>query len=79
MSAGVTCTVYCLWAFELRDASGVPWTTISIAPFVLGLLRYAVDVDRGTAGAPEDILLRDRFLVGIGVVWAVVFSLGVIN
>ena len=79
MSAGVTCTVYCLWAFELRDASGVPWTTISIAPFVLGLLRYAVDVDRGTAGAPEEILLRDRFLVGIGVIWVVIFSLGVIS
>jgi decaprenyl-phosphate phosphoribosyltransferase len=78
MSAGVACTVYCLWAFELRDTSAIPWTTISIAPFVLGLLRYAVDVDRGRAGAPEEIILGDRILLGIGVVWAVVFGLGVV-
>jgi decaprenyl-phosphate phosphoribosyltransferase len=79
MSAGVACTVYCLWAFELRDTGAVPWTTISIAPFVLGLLRYAVDVDRGTAGAPEEIILGDRILLGIGVLWAVVFGLGVVT
>jgi len=79
MSAGVASTVYCLWAFELRDSSAVPWTTISIAPFVLGLLRYAVDVDRGTAGAPEEIILRDRVLLGTGLVWAVIFALGVIS
>jgi decaprenyl-phosphate phosphoribosyltransferase len=79
MSAGVACTVYCLWAFELRDTSAIPWTTISIAPFVLGLLRYAVDVDRGRAGAPEEIILGDKILLGIGVLWAGVFGLGVIS
>ena len=79
LSAGVACTVYCLWAFELRPASGVPWSTISIAPFLLGLLRYAVDVDRGEAGAPEDIMVRDRVLLGICALWAVTFGLGVIS
>jgi decaprenyl-phosphate phosphoribosyltransferase len=79
MSASVTCTVYCLWAFELRETTtGVPWSTISIAPFVLGLLRYAVDVDRGAAGSPEDIVLRDRVLLGLGIIWATVFVLGVL-
>jgi decaprenyl-phosphate phosphoribosyltransferase len=81
LSAGVTCTAYCLWAFELlrSGATGVPWPTISIAPFVLALLRYAVDVDRGTAGAPEDIVLRDRVLLGLGVIWAATFALGVLT
>ena len=79
LSAGVACTVYCLWAFELRPDSGVPWSTISIAPFLLGLLRYAVDVDRGTAGTPEDIVMRDHVLLGIGVVWALTFGLGVVS
>jgi decaprenyl-phosphate phosphoribosyltransferase len=79
LSAGVTCTAYSLWAFELmEDDRGFPWQTISIAPFVLGLLRYAVDVDRGEAGAPEDIVLRDRVLLGLGVVWAVSVGLGVL-
>ncbi|MGY1746341.1 decaprenyl-phosphate phosphoribosyltransferase [Blastococcus sp. SYSU D00695] len=80
LSAAVTCTVYCLWAFELRQTTGaIPWSTISIAPFVLGLLRYAVDVDRGAAGSPEDIVLRDRVLLGLGLVWAAVFVLGVVG
>ena len=45
-----------------RRDSGVPWHTISIAPFVMGMLRYAVDVDAGTAAEPEDIVFRDRVL-----------------
>jgi decaprenyl-phosphate phosphoribosyltransferase len=79
LSAAVACTMYCLWAFELRAPHGVPWTTISIAPFVLALLRYAVDVDRGTAGTPEDIVLHDRVLLGLGAIWAAVFLLGVLS
>lgn len=80
LSAGVACTAYCLWAFELRRAyPGFPWETLSIAPFVLGLLRYAVDVDRGAAGAPEEIVLRDRVLLGLVVLWLVFVVVGVIS
>jgi decaprenyl-phosphate phosphoribosyltransferase len=78
LSAGVTCTTYSLWAFEMGEIQeGIPWSTISIAPFVLAILRYAVDVDKGTAGAPEDIVLRDRVLLGMGVVWLVTVGMGV--
>lgn len=78
LSAGVACTAYSLWAFEMRELStGFPWQTLSIAPFVLGLLRYAVDVDRGEAGAPEEIVLRDRGLLVLGVAWAALVALGV--
>jgi decaprenyl-phosphate phosphoribosyltransferase len=58
---------------------GVPWSTISIAPFVLAILRYAVDVDKGAAGAPEEIVLRDRVLLGLGLVWAATVGLGVLG
>jgi decaprenyl-phosphate phosphoribosyltransferase len=78
LSAGVSCTAYSLWAFELRAAHhGFPWETISIAPFVLALLRYAVDVDSGKAGSPEDVVLGDRVLLGMGAVWAVLVGIGV--
>jgi decaprenyl-phosphate phosphoribosyltransferase len=78
LSAGVACTAYSLWAFEMGETQeGVPWSTISIAPFVLAILRYAVDVDKGTAGAPEEIVLRDRVLLGLGLVWATTVGLGV--
>ncbi len=78
LSAGVACTAYSLWAFEMGEVQeGVPWSTISIAPFVLAILRYAVDVDKGAAGAPEEIVLRDRVLLGLGIVWAATVGLGV--
>ncbi len=78
LAASITITSYSLWAFgQGEGANGVPWAEISLAPFVLGLLRYAVDIDRGTAGTPEDIVFRDRALQGIGVVWAVTAGLSV--
>ncbi len=79
LSTSVTLMTYSLWAFEMNppDDSGVPWNPISIAPFVLGTLRYAVHIDAGEAGEPEDIVLHDRVLQGLGVVWLVTVSAGV--
>ena len=77
IAAGATVMSYSLWAFENADPSGVPWHTVSIAPFVAALLRYAVDVDAGRAAEPEDIVWSDRVLQAIGVCWLVVVYLGV--
>jgi decaprenyl-phosphate phosphoribosyltransferase len=79
IAAAVTITAYCLWAFENAPATGVPWHTLSILPFVLGILRYAVDIDAGEAAEPEDIVWGDRVLQGIGVAWLVLVSLGVLG
>jgi decaprenyl-phosphate phosphoribosyltransferase len=74
---------YSLWAFENRGNGadpallGVPWTAISIAPFTLGLLQYALEVDAGNAGEPEEVVLHDHVLQGIGVIWLVVISVAV--
>jgi decaprenyl-phosphate phosphoribosyltransferase len=73
---------YSLWAFETRETRGdplmgVPWTAISIAPFTLGLLQYALEVDSGNAGEPEDVVLHDHVLQAMGVVWLVVISVAV--
>jgi decaprenyl-phosphate phosphoribosyltransferase len=78
-AAGATVISYSLWAFEQAPDTGVPWHTISIAPFLMGLLRYAVDVDAGTAAEPEDIVLRDRVLQLIGLAWLVTVCLGVLT
>ncbi len=78
LSAGVTCTAYSLWAFDLAASQdGAPWATLSIAPFVIGVLRYAVDVDKGAAGAPEEIVMGDKVLLLLGVLWAVLVGVGV--
>ena len=70
LSAGVLVTTYSLWAFTLRQTSLSEWSVVSIIPFVMALLRYAVDVDSGAAGEPEEIVLRDRMLLILGGVWA---------
>ena len=71
---------YSLWAFEFRGGGvgGLPWTAISIAPFTLGLLQYALEVDTGNAGEPEDVVLNDRVLQVLGLVWLVTISLAVL-
>ena len=77
ISASVAITAYCLWAFEVGEAAGGGiWGILSVLPFVTALLRYAVDVDAGTAEAPEDVVLRDPVLIVTGVIWAVLFALG---
>jgi decaprenyl-phosphate phosphoribosyltransferase len=38
-------------------------------PITVAILRYAVDVDGGMAGEPEDIVLRDRVIQLLGLAW----------
>jgi decaprenyl-phosphate phosphoribosyltransferase len=68
---------YALWAFDVGSARGHSslWAELSVAPFVLGILRYAADVDRGQAGSPEDVVLQDRGLQLIVIVWLVSFGI----
>ena len=83
IAAGVLVATYCLWAFEVSESSGAdasaPWLSFSVAPFVIGVLRYALTIDRGAAGAPEDIVLSDRGLQVIGLVWFVLFTCGALG
>jgi decaprenyl-phosphate phosphoribosyltransferase len=70
---------YSLWAFREPEVDGVPWHALSIAPFVLGMMRYSVDIDAGRAGDPEDIIWHDRVLQLLGVVWLALVSIGVMS
>jgi decaprenyl-phosphate phosphoribosyltransferase len=79
ISAAAAVMSYSLWAFEMEQSTGLPWHALSIAPFVVALLRYAVDIDAGMAAEPEDIIWRDRPLQLIGLVWLVLVCLGVLG
>lgn len=80
LAASVTIASYCLWTFEVADgADGVPWAFISIFPFVLAILSYARDIDRGAAEAPEDAVFADRTLAVSGLMWLVLFGLGALT
>ncbi|MEZ5258070.1 MAG: hypothetical protein R2705_14565 [Ilumatobacteraceae bacterium] len=43
----------------------------------MALLRYLLVLEQGHGGAPEDVFFRDRTLQVLGLVWAIVFALGV--
>ncbi len=80
LAAGVAVLGYCLWALESGGTANgglLPWRQLSMVAFILSVLRYAVFADRGTAGAPEDVVLRDRGLAVIGLVWVALYGLAV--
>ncbi|MDA8438008.1 MAG: decaprenyl-phosphate phosphoribosyltransferase [Propionibacterium sp.] len=78
MAAAALLVTYSLWAFSV--GSGVEdslWSQLSVLPFLLVLLRYALIIDRGDAGEPEEIVLSDRLLLGLAVCWLVLLVGGV--
>ncbi len=80
LAAGVAVLAYCLWAMEGAPETGtglLPWRQLSMVAFILAILRYAVFADRGTAGAPEDVVLRDKALALIALVWLGMYGLAV--
>lgn len=68
LSATAVVLCYGLWAFE-RDGYSGSWFAVSMIPFTIAILRYAVDVDGGLAGEPEDIALHDRVLQLLALAW----------
>ncbi len=78
VSSAVAIAAYCLWAFEKANVAEAPlWFQLSIVPLVLGVLRYALLLDAGAGGAPEEVVLRDRPLQVLGLVWIATFAVGV--
>jgi decaprenyl-phosphate phosphoribosyltransferase len=79
LSSGVAMAAYCLWAFDraARSSGHAVWLQLTIVPFVLAMLRYALLVEQDGVEVPEDVLLGDGTIVVLGVIWAGLFALGV--
>ena len=79
MSLSTTMLAYCLWAFDSADGStaSVPWFEITIIPMGIALLRYTLVVESGKGGAPEEVFVSDRTLQLMGVLWVVIYTIGV--
>jgi len=79
VSMGATLVAYCLWAFETKEISGSTWPfyELSIIPMLTALLRYTLILEQGHGAAPEEIFAADRTLQVLGLLWAIVFGLGV--
>jgi decaprenyl-phosphate phosphoribosyltransferase len=77
LSATAVVVCYGLWAFD-REHGQVGWFVASMVPFTIAILRYAVDVDGGLAGEPEDIALGDRMLQVLALAWIGTLGVAVI-
>jgi decaprenyl-phosphate phosphoribosyltransferase len=82
LTASVTVTAYCLWAFEkagLVSHAGrhFIWIQLSVIPVILGTLYMLRLVDAGQVDAPEDLVFHDHILQGLGALWIASFSIGI--
>jgi decaprenyl-phosphate phosphoribosyltransferase len=79
ISCGAALVTYCIWAFDTKEIAGTTWPfyELSIVPMATALLRYTLVLEQGHGAAPEEIFIADRTLQVLGLVWAVVFGLGV--
>lgn len=79
ISLAATLVAYCIWAFATKEISGSSWPfyELSIVPMLGALLRYLLVLEQGQGAAPEEVFMADRTLQVMGLVWVVVFGLGV--
>jgi decaprenyl-phosphate phosphoribosyltransferase len=74
-AATLASIAYVSWAFT--RPSHLLWYGLSIVPFLLWLGRYASLAGAGAAQAPEELILRDRTLLALSLVWGLLFLGGV--
>ena len=69
---------YCLWAVDRANHGGQRvFILLTIVPFLIAILRYALLVDQGKGAAPEEVLLHDRQMQLMGLMWVVCLMLGI--
>ncbi|WKD59987.1 decaprenyl-phosphate phosphoribosyltransferase [Corynebacterium caspium] len=72
LSATAVVLSYALWGFQMANhdlPNAALWYQISLVPFTVAILRYALDVDRGDGGAPDELALSDRVLQILAIAW----------
>lgn len=79
VACSATLVSYCVWAFDTGgiDPGPFPFYELSAVPMLAALLRYALVLEKGRGGAPEEVFLQDRALQLTGMLWIITFLLGV--
>jgi decaprenyl-phosphate phosphoribosyltransferase len=75
-SSTVAIAAYTQWAFR-GAAGGSLWSGLSIIPFVLGIFRYALLLEKGLGETPEEVVLADASLLVLGTSWIFLVAIGV--
>lgn len=77
LAAAGSLAAYAMWVLELPAVDGIPWRPLTVIPFAAALAAYGRLVRRGGGEAPEELFLGDPWLRLIGLVWLLLFALGV--
>jgi decaprenyl-phosphate phosphoribosyltransferase len=83
LSATVVVTGYCLWAFD-TSITGLSSTyndfvpiRLTVVPVVFAVLFILRSADAGAAAAPEELLLHNRTVQALAVLWLLLLAWGV--
>jgi decaprenyl-phosphate phosphoribosyltransferase len=82
LTATVTVTAYCLWAFDRggqlsHAAHHFVWIQLSVIPIILGTLHMLRLLDAGLIDLPDDLVFHDHLLQVLAAFWVVLFSIGI--
>jgi decaprenyl-phosphate phosphoribosyltransferase len=78
VAASLTMISYALWALFINGENSL-WSMASVVPFGAALFLYALDIERGRASAPEDIVLGNLRLLVCGALWAGLFVVAIMT
>lgn len=62
----LTIVFYVLWTYEMPNAQ-ISWT---IPIFIILLMSYSLDVEGNSDGDPVEVILHDKILIGILILYA---------
>lgn len=80
LSATAVVLSYALWGFDMASIAGgsaAVWYQVSMVPFTVAILLFASEVDRGNAGAPDELALSSRALQILAVAWLLTIAVAV--
>lgn len=81
VTASITVATYCLWAFGdggllARTGHRQLLIELTVVPITLGVLHVLRLADAGEGGAPEELVVRDRLLQVLGMMWCGLMAAG---
>ena len=79
VSCGAALVTYCIWAFDTKEIAGTHVAVLRAVDRADGDRAAALPLilEQGHGAAPEEIFVADRTLQVLGLIWVVVFGLGV--
>jgi decaprenyl-phosphate phosphoribosyltransferase len=83
LSATVTVAGYCLWAFDTSRTGlssihhHIVPIRLSVAPVVLAILFIMKSAEAGGGAAPEELILKNRTVQALLVIWGLLLAIGI--